>query len=139
MKLLTASTLLLAGTAVVATPVESADAVIDILTRAGYAEVRDVEQDDGLWEAEVRGADGRFHDLHVVPASGEILDSRTDKRVLAADEIHALLESEGYTNIHDLDLDDAVWEAEARATDGSSVDLVINGFDGTVLDSSVDD
>jgi uncharacterized membrane protein YkoI len=131
--------LLAAPSVVFAAALDSADAVNDRLTAAGYAEVRDVEKDDGLWEAEVRGADGKFYDLHVVPASGEILDSRGDRPVLTADEVRASLEDAGYSNVHDLDLDDAVWEAEAQAADGSRVDLVINGFDGSVLDSSVDD
>lgn len=125
--------------AAAADAVDSADTVIDTLTKAGYADIRDVEKDDGLWEAEVRGADGKFYDLHVVPATGEILDARADKRVLGAEEIQSLLEAEGYTAVHDLDLDDAVWEAEAQSAGGTRVDLVINGFDGTVLDSSVDD
>lgn len=131
--------LALAASAAAADAVDSADTVIDTLTRAGYADVRDIEKDDGLWEAEVRGADGKYHDLHVVPATGEILDARADKRVLSADEVRSLLEAEGYTAVHDLDLDDAVWEAEAQSADGARVDLVINGFDGKVLDASPDD
>jgi hypothetical protein len=128
-----------APSVVFADALDSADAVIDTLTGAGYAEVRDVEKDDGLWEAEVRGDDGKFYDLHVVPANGEILDSRGDRPVLTADEIRVSLEDEGYSNVHDLYLDDAVWEAEAQAADGCRVDLVINGLDGCVLDASVDE
>lgn len=131
--------LLAAAPAAMADPMDSADAVIDALNQAGYAEVRDVERDDGLWEAEVRGTDGRYRDLHIVPATGEILDPEGDTAVLTADEIRARLEAEGYTNVKDLDLDEAVWEAEADAADGTRVDLVINGFDGSVLDSEVDD
>lgn len=131
--------LLAAPSVVFADALDSADAVIDKLTGAGYAEVRDVEKDDGLWEADVRGADGKFYELHIVPASAEILDARGDRPVLSADEILAALEADGYSNVDDLDLDEAVWEAEAQAADGSRVDLVINGFDGSVLVSSVDD
>jgi uncharacterized membrane protein YkoI len=140
MKRTLAITLAFAGTSVAfADPVDSADGVIDALKAAGYAEVRDVEHDDGLWEAEVRGPDGKFYDLHVVAATGAVLDARGDQPVLSADEIRAKLEAEGYTGVHDLDLDDAVWEAEATAPDGSRVDLLLNGFDGQVLASSVDD
>ncbi len=116
-----------------ADPIDSAGAVIDALNAAGYAEVRDVEKDDGLWEAEVRGTDGKFRDLHIVPATGEILDAHSEKPVLTAEEIESRLSAAGYTKIHDLDLDDAVWEAEAEDAGGKRVDLVINGFDGTVL------
>lgn len=131
--------LLATSTAVIAADqVDSADAVIDALNAAGYAEVRDVERDDGVWEAEVRGTDGKFRDLHVVPATGEILDAHADRRVLTAEEIESLLTGRGYTKINDLELDDAVWEAEAVDPDGSPVDLVINGFDGNVLASEND-
>jgi uncharacterized membrane protein YkoI len=135
-----AITLFAASTTLVAAePVDSASAVTDALNAAGYAEVRDIEQDDGLWEAEVRGADGDFHDLHIVPATGEILDANSDRRILTAEEIESLLTAEGYTKISDLDLEDAVWDAEAVDAGGSRVDLVINGFDGKVLSSDQDD
>jgi uncharacterized membrane protein YkoI len=130
---------LAAAVPAMAEPVDSADAVISALNGAGYAEVRDVEQDDGLWEAEVRGADGRFRDLHIVSATGEILDPDGDRTVLTADEVRSRLEAEGFKNVKDLDLDEAVWEAEADAADGSRVDLVINGFDGSVIESENDD
>lgn len=135
-----AFTLFAASTAVVAAePVDSASAVTDALNAAGYTEVRDIEQDDGLWEAEVRGTDGKFHDLHIVPATGEILDAHSDRQVLTAKEIESLLTAEGYTKIGDLDLEDAVWDAEAVDAGGSRVDLVINGFDGKVLSADQDD
>lgn len=120
-------------------PVDSADQVLDALAAAGYTGIREIELDDGLWEAEVQGENGRHYDLHIVPATGAILDKHSGTPVMNADTVRATLEASGYTNVHDLDLDDAVWEAEAVDPDGHHVDLVIDGFDGAILLSSFDD
>ena len=140
MRRFTAFSFLVAGTAAIAAgPFDSADTVIEKLAAAGHTEVRKLELDDGLWEAEVRGDDGRFYELHVIPETGAILDPRSDRAVLTAAEVRAHLESNGFTDVDDLDLDGAVWEADARDADGNEVDLLINGFDGSVLYSEVDD
>lgn len=140
MKQFAAFSFLVAGTAAIAAgPLDSADMVIEKLAAAGHTDVRKVELDDGLWEAEVRGDDGRSYDLHVIPETGTILDPRSDRAVLTAAEVRAHLESSGFTDVDDLDLDGAVWEADARDADGNEVDLLINGFDGSVLYSEVDD
>jgi len=140
MKEFAAFSLLAASTAVIAAGhLDSADVVIEALADAGHTDVRKVELDDGLWEAEVRGADGRYYDLHVIPETGAILDVRSGQVVLTAAEIRAHLESKGYTEVDDLDLDGVVWEADAVDAAGTEVDLVINGFDGGVLHSEVDD
>ena len=131
---------LLAGASfAAANPVDSAASVSEALSKAGYADVRDVEKDDGMWEAEVRGDDGRYHDVHVIPETGEILDSQSDARILTAEEVIALLEAEGYTDVRDLELEDALWDAEVKQADGTEVELRINGFSGQVLSVDQDD
>jgi uncharacterized membrane protein YkoI len=131
---------LLAGASVAAAgPVGDAAGVKTALTEAGYADVRDVEKDDGLWEAEVRGDDGKYRDVYVIAETGEILDAQSGERILTAEEVIALLEAEGYADVRDLDLEDALWEAEVRRADGTEVDLRINGFSGQVLSVENDD
>lgn len=103
------------------------------LVAAGYSEVRDIEFDDGLWEAEVRGADGRWHDVAVQADTGEVLDDRGPRAVLPAAEVIKRIEAAGYTQVHDLDLDDAVWEADALDAKGERVELRINGHTGAVM------
>lgn len=103
------------------------------LATAGYTEVRDLEFDDGLWEAEVRGADGRWHDVAVHADSGEVLDDRGPRALLPAAEVIKRIEAAGYTQVHDLDLDDAVWEADALDAKGERVELRLNGHTGAVL------
>lgn len=111
---------------------------IGALQAAGYTTVRDVEFDDGLWEAEVKGADGRWHDVHVDPASGSVIDRMSGGALLTAGAVTERLKQTGYTSIHELDLDEAVWDAEAVDAQGQRVEVRVNGFTGAILSSSVD-
>lgn len=140
MKSALGAVLLVTGAAAAADgPADSVQATLQALNAAGYGDVRDIEMDDGLWEAEVRSADGRWYDLHVVPGTGEVLDRNSGGRILNAREIVASLEAAGYTSIDDVELDEAVWDVDAVAPDGRDVDLRINGFDGQILVSELDD
>jgi uncharacterized membrane protein YkoI len=114
-------------------------AVVEVLNKAGYAQVGDVEMDDGLWKAEVGGADGRWHDLHLVPATGEIVDPKSGAPMQTAARIASSLEAAGYTRINELELDEALWDVDAVAPDGSKVELRINAFNGKILVTEVDD
>lgn len=113
--------------------VQDAAGVRAALQQAGHAEIRDIEQDDGLWEAEVRGADGRWYDIHVDPATGQVLDARAGATLMTADQVRAAIEGQGYTNVRDLDLDDAVWDVDANDGDGRQVELKVSALDGRVL------
>ncbi|GAB2489647.1 PepSY domain-containing protein [Arenimonas alkanexedens] len=137
--LLLAVSLTLAATTAVAQPTQAPIDVTERLKSAGYAEVRDIEFDDGLWEAEVRHADGRWHDVALDPATGELMDNRSQQALLGIDEVLSRLASAGYTQVQDLDLDDAVWEADALATDGRRIELRINAHTGRVLSEQIDD
>ncbi len=122
-----------------AAPVGSAADVAAALQSGGYAEFREIELDDGLWEVEVRRADGRWSDIHVDPASGEIFDKRAAAGLLDAEAIRAALAVDGYTDIRDLDRDGAVWSVEASDRSGQRVELRLAGTDGRVLHSAPDD
>ena len=115
-----------------------ANAVLQTLTSAGYAEVRDVEYDDGLWEAEVRGADGRWGEVHIDPATNEVFDRDANLPLLDAAAISAALTTAGYTAINDLDRDGATWDVEAVDPRGQRVELRVSGRDGRVLSTDVD-
>jgi uncharacterized membrane protein YkoI len=109
------------------------------LQAAGYSESRDVEFDGGLWEAEVRAADGRWHDVAIDAATGDVLDGNSSRPVLTAAQVTAALAAAGYADVRDLDLDDAVWEADAVAADGRRVELRLNGHTGKVIAEEQDD
>lgn len=108
------------------------------LQAAGYGEIRDVEFDGGLWEAEVRRADGRWGEVALDEASGEIFDAKASRVILDARAIAESLETAGYTEISDLDRDGALWEAEARDAQGTRVELRLSGYDARVLASDVE-
>lgn len=132
-----ASAIGLAVAAHAVNPRSSADVAAE-LNRAGYAEVREIEYDDGLWEAEVRRADGRWGEVHVDPVSGEIFDPAGNRPLLDATALIAALQSQGYTAIEDLDREGATWGAEAVAPDGQRVELRVSGHDGRVLYSEAE-
>lgn len=132
--------LALVSGSVAAEAVTGTGQVTKILKDAGYTEVRDIELDEtGLWEAEVRGTDGRWHDVHVVGTSGELLDDRSGRPLLTAADITARLQKAGYTGIHDLDLDDALWQVDATRADRQRVELTLNGFTGELIHEELDD
>ncbi len=108
------------------------------LQAAGYSEIRDVEFDSGLWEAEVRRADGRWGEVAFDPASGEVFDAKDGRALIDARGVTDALEAAGYTEISDLDRDGALWEAEARDSSGTRVELRLSGYDGRVLHSDVE-
>ncbi|MBX3724431.1 MAG: PepSY domain-containing protein [Xanthomonadales bacterium] len=113
--------------------VQDAAGVRAALQQAGHNEIRDIEQDDGLWEAKVRGADGRWYDVHVDPGTGQVLDARAGTALMSADQVRTAVESQGYTQVRDLDLDDAIWELDANDGDGRKVELKVSALDGRVL------
>ena len=103
------------------------------LRDAGYAEVREIEIDDGLWEAEVRRANGRWGEVALDPATGEIFDPMTDRPMLALADVLAAIEAAGYQRVHDVDRDGALWDADALDADGLPVELRISAFDGRIV------
>lgn len=108
------------------------------LRAAGYNEIKDIEFDSGLWEADVRRADGRWGDIAVDPASGEVFDSKDGRMVLDVRGVTDALAAAGYTEVSDLDRDGALWEAEARDAQGQRVELRISGIDGRILHTDLE-
>ena len=129
---------LLAGTASAAAPAAGPNEATAALRAAGHAEVRELEFDDGLWEAEVRLANGRWADVAVDPATGEVFDAMSPRRLIEIQEVIAAVERAGYTQVHDLDRDGALWDADAFGSDGQRYELRISGYDGRILTARVD-
>lgn len=127
------------ATALVASPAMAADlsaaAVQAKLSAAGYTQVHELERDDGLWEADVTRADGSFEEVLVDPATGEIFDPRSDRKVLDAGQILALAGKAGFTQIESFERDGATWKLEARNARNQRVDVRMSGYDGRVLTS----
>jgi uncharacterized membrane protein YkoI len=125
-----------AGAAGAQTPATTEAGVETALRMAGYSEIRDIDLDgdEGLWEAEVLGEDGLWQDVHVVQATGEVLAVGTDEvALLDAAQVTDALTAAGYTEVRDLDRDEAVWEADARNANGAEVELKVNARTGAIV------
>ena len=103
------------------------------LQAAGYAEVREVEYDDGLWEAEVRRANGLWGEVAVDPANGEVFDAQSPRALIELPAVLAAIEHAGYRQVHDIDREGALWDADAYDRDGQRVELRISGYDGRIV------
>lgn len=109
------------------------------LTTAGYSNIRDLEFDDGFWEADATNAAGKKVELVIHPLTGAVLSERIDGEppagsgLLSAEQIRAALTTAGYTNIRDLEFDKGVWEADATNARGQRVELVIDARTGAVI------
>jgi uncharacterized membrane protein YkoI len=111
--------------------------VVQKAEQAGYSAIEDVELDDGLWELDATAPDGRRVDLLMDPRTGEILDPRAAPAVTAAD-VARMLEAQGYSNVHDIELDDGRYEVEAVNAAGQQVDLKLDPRDGRILSEQQD-
>ena len=77
--------------------------ITQTLRQAGYAEVRELEYDDGLWEAEVRRGNGLWGEVSVDPANGEVFDATSARPLIDLPQVLASLERAGYTQVHDVE------------------------------------
>lgn len=115
----------------------TATAVRERLAAAGYRNIRDLELDDGYWEAEARNAAGRSVDLLVHAWTGAVVDERVEGEpvagALTAAQIVERLTAAGYRNIRNLKFDDGYWEADATNAAGVRVELLIDPVTGEVL------
>ena len=98
----------------------------------GYTSVNDVEFEDGVWKADARSADGNRVDVRVDAATGAI---HPDEQVATMSEadVRAALATQGYTNVHDVDYEDGIWNAEADDPAGKDVEVKIDPDTGKVF------
>jgi hypothetical protein len=126
-----------AGLAVAQTTAATHHDITARLTAAGYTDVRELEFDDGLWEADVQRADGSRGEV-AIDGDGNVLDARSGTPMLDAPALIAALERAGYRDVRDIDRDGAVVDAEATNAAGKRMELRINAFDGSVLHADVE-
>jgi hypothetical protein len=110
----------------------SENAIRAAIAKAGYKEVRNLEFDDGVWEADARGGNDRWTELKVGPVTGKVYPEDAPSR-LNADEIKAHLTTAGYRNIRDVKFDDGLWSVDATSSAGENVDLLVDPDDGSVV------
>jgi uncharacterized membrane protein YkoI len=107
------------------------------LEASGYTSVNDVKFEDGVWKADARSADGNRVDVRVDATTGVI---RPDEQVATMSEadVRAALAAQGYTNVHDVDYEDGIWNAEADDPAGKDVELKIDPDTGKVMGQEKD-
>lgn len=115
----------------------SADALTEpqvraLLTDQGYKRIDDLDFEDGMWETEATSADGNRVYLRI-PANGENIRAEALVATLSKADVKAKLSAAGYSNVHDVEFDDGVWEAQAEREDGNNVILRVDPNSGEVL------
>lgn len=107
------------------------------LEAKGYTRVNDVEFEDGVWKADARSADGNRVEVRVDATTGKIHPSDQVATMGEAD-VRAALAAQGYTNVHDVDYEDGIWNAEADDPAGRDVELKIDPDTGRVIGKEKD-
>ena len=124
---------LVAAPAFAATPPASLTEpqVRELLTKAGYTRIDDLEFEDGMWETDATSADGNRIDLRV-DAGGKVYAEDVVSNPTAED-VKAKVAAAGYSKVHDVDYDDGVWKADAERDDGKNVEVRVDAKDGRIL------
>ncbi len=107
------------------------------LEAQGYSKVNDVKFEDGVWKADARSADGNRIDVRIDPKTGTVRPDDLVANLTEAD-VRAKLAVAGYTNVHDVDYEDGIWNAEADNPAGKDVELKIDPATGAVMGEEKD-
>ena len=107
------------------------------LESQGYTKVNDVKFEDGVWKADARSANGNRVDVRIDPKSGRVYPDEQVANLSEAD-VRAQLSAAGYTNVHDVDYEDGIWNAEADDPAGKDVELKIDPDTGKVIGEEKD-
>lgn len=107
------------------------------LTEQGYTNVNDVKFRDGVWKADARSAEGNRVDVRLDPKTGRVYPDEQVANLSEAD-VRARLAAAGYTNVHDVDYEDGIWNAEADDPAGRDVELKIDPKTGRVIGADKD-
>jgi hypothetical protein len=107
------------------------------LEAEGYTKVNDVKFVDGVWKADAKSADGNHVDVRLDAKTGAVYP---DEQVANLNEasVKAKLAAAGYTDIHDVDFEDGVWNAEDDDQAGKDVELKIDARTGAVIGKEKD-
>ncbi len=134
---LTALLLLATGGAFAQTAPLTEQQVRARLTEQGYTSVNDVKFEDGVWKADARSAEGNRVDVRLDAKTGAVYPD-TQVANLSEADVRARLSAAGYTNVHDVDYEDGIWNAEADDPAGKDVELKLDPKTGKVIGKEKD-
>lgn len=107
------------------------------LEAQGYTKVNDIKFEDGVWKADARSANGNRVDVRIDAKSGQVFPDEQVANLSEAD-VRAQLAAAGYTNVHDVDYEDGIWNAEADDPAGKDVELKLDPTTGKVIGKEKD-
>ena len=107
------------------------------LTEQGYTHINDIEFKDGVWKADARSAEGNRVDVRLDPKTGRVYPDEQVANLSEAD-VRARLAVAGYTNVHDVDYKNGIWNAEADDPSGRDVEVKIDPKNGRVIGAEKD-
>jgi len=107
------------------------------LAEQGYTKVNDVKFEDGVWKADARSAEGNHVDVRIDAKTGRVYPDEQVANLSEAD-VRARLSAAGYTNVHDVEFDNGIWNAEGDDPGGRDVVLKIDPADGKVIGKEKD-
>ena len=107
------------------------------LTDQGYTHINDIKFGDGVWKADARSAEGNRVEVRLDPKTGRVYPDEQVANLSEAD-VRARLAVAGYTNVHDVDYEDGIWNAEADDPAGRDVELKIDPKTGRVIGAEKD-
>lgn len=102
------------------------------LTAQGYTKVHDLKFKNGMWYAEAKSANGDRVDLRIDARTGQVYPDEQVSQ-LSKQDVRASLETQGYTNVHDVEFEDGMWKAKADNPAGNRVKLKIDAISGKVI------
>jgi len=96
-----------------------------------------VKFEDGVWKADAHSAEGTSVDVRLDAKTGR---AYPDKQVanLGEADVRARLSAAGYTNVHDVDYEDGIWNAEADDPSGKGLKLKLDPATGKVIGKEKD-
>jgi uncharacterized membrane protein YkoI len=107
------------------------------LAEQGYTKVNDVKFVDGVWKADARSAEGNHVDVRIDAKTGRVYPDEQVANLSEAD-VRARLSAAGYTNVHDVEYENGIWNAEGDDPGGRDVELKIDPADGKVIGKEKD-
>ena len=60
------------------------------------------------------------------------------RQLIGLRDVLAAVEAAGYRDVHDIDREGALWDADATGPDGQPMELRISGYDGRILSARPD-